>query len=332
MRRSSGRCCALAITAALSVACAPAAARRTESARAPAPDGPEDQPEERRVELLGGHVTIAVPASWFGEVEDARVAGAVIESRVSLEASGDSIGPPRFQLTVMELHVRTSGDVLADAREVFADEWILDPRAEPSGRVAWVLGDARPWNGQAPFTVLGALVVHEDGLLLRVMFRVAADVPVSARPDYAQRARAIVTGMQTGASISTSGGSHRLGDRLTIRVPDGYRFTCEETAAGLAFCGVRHVRPIGGRSHGMASLRLVPASQLPLPPPSGATQVEETLLGRPMPWSSSRGDSLLLRTSVAIDADTRLEVLVDAPDEEGQRALLSIVRSLSLVD
>ncbi|MCZ7684745.1 MAG: hypothetical protein M5U28_40610 [Sandaracinaceae bacterium] len=161
----------------------------------------------------------------------------------------------------------------------------------------------------------------------RVVFRVAAEVAVSERPAYARRARAIVASVRREAPWSTSAATHRIAERLTIEIPDGYRFTCEETPPREPSCGVRHLRSVGGRSNGLLTLRLVPSDRVRVPPPSGAAEVEETVLGRQIPWHLSRGDEIVMTTAVPLD-ELRLEIALVAFDEEGQRALLSIARSL----
>lgn len=316
--------CALAVLAA---SCAGPPPRPASAHNSPGAE--PDAPAGRRVALLGGHVTVAVPASWSGEVRDSRIAGAVVESTLALEPSGtgEAFAFPRFQMTITELHARTSGDVSADAREVFRDDWRLDDQPDPSGRVAWVLAELREWDGQSPFVVLGALLVHDDRSLQRVVFRVAAEVAASERPAYARRARAIVASVRREEPWSTSASTQRIADRLTVEIPEGYRFTCEPTPPREPSCGVRHLRSVGGRSHGLLTLRLVPADRVPLPPPSGAAEVEEAVLDRQVPWHLSRGDEIVMTTAVRLD-ELRLEIRLLAPDEEGQRALLSIVRSL----
>jgi hypothetical protein len=296
-------------------------------ASAPAPAG-------LGTELLDGHLWFPRTVGEAHDRTDARVGGAVVESRVILEPAGSEAlsAFPQFSLTAFEYHAVTSGDPLRDAREVLGDDWDLQLGPFVAGiQVVWILADRRPWNGEVPIHVLGAVLIHVDRTVQRLSFYIPPS-KAEDRPSYASRARQIVEALRPGPRhLRDTPGPARLGDVFVVDVPQRYCLTCQDGPPGQLACATRWLRRLGtGERPRITSFFVLPANLPNLPPPSNAQERAGVLLGHEVVWYHSVGDVRSMEARVELGAERQLRILVVSSDEQAERAQLDMLRSLRL--
>lgn len=286
-------------------------------------DLPNTQDDVPRIELLGSHLSLPTSFAPDGVVADELHT----ICRVNLvPAPPESIlGAASFQMEVLEYHSLSTGDVLTDARILMPGASDVVRGASAHGlEVAWVEFDSG--RADVPLALLGAVVVHPDRTVQRILFLLAADESAN-RERFTMQAREVVASLAPGPRMIRSDATTvELSNGLFIDIPSGY--THERFARPYgAVLMTRRLRQLGEGPTALMMISVLPSHQFRMPDPPGGVDIEGRLLGERATWRRWVGDFRVHRADVNIGA-IRLEFLVSSGREVDERALVTIAETL----
>ena len=278
--------------------------------------------------VLGGHLRVPVTGELRGDA---------VVSEVVIERGPDPIGPADFVFTATELHARTTGDVIKDARRASPDRTRVAPGPVANGiRIAWTYDETK-WNGQVAIPLVAPVLVHPDGTVQRFVFRIGPRL-AAKRDAYAARARAMIEGIIPGPPVATGPATIELEDGIVVDVPKEYAYVREIPMERQVRIRIDRLRPIG-EAAALLTLQATPAGPnsaalikaMRALDPVDAIRTPGVLLGQSIEWTSWRSgprpDERTLRAIVQRGA-REITVNVFSPDRSSQRVLRAIAETL----
>lgn len=209
-------------------------------------------PAAGRTPLLGGRLTVALPAEARVAPRRRSIMAAEEsdeeETRVILAPGAGDLA--RFVMLARETFVTGTGDAPADARlwlRESGERARVEPIAAGEGLSVAAIVPQTAARGDAPLLVLALLVERPDKTIAEVGFYILPEM-AGERAKWDARARAVAGSLAAGQNALVATRDHRVdvggGRALALRSPEPFVLTRQPGPDFLVF-RIRSLRPIG---------------------------------------------------------------------------------------